>query len=221
MLLDCWTDSDYPECPSDTWTHHEWDLNVSRYTPTQSPEATRPPTRSRVPSTRRTRLRPGRSPRSSSHILPGPPGTEVSWSSAPGPEPGLRLWGSGQRTWTQRLTDSHWQRLVHVITSTSTFGFPSVVNGCLVTGGCDDNARRISPKIWHLHVRCSSALFSVEHIVCFFFSSHSSSSHQTPKRTDTNSSSLLGVRSGNARRWKQNVQLISCCLTHSVPLAAA
>lgn len=66
--------------------------------PTRSRGARPPPRRSRVPWTRRTRLRPGRSPRSTSRIPPGPPETGVAWSSAPGSGSGRGL-QDGEATW--------------------------------------------------------------------------------------------------------------------------
>lgn len=72
-----------PECPRVR----------ERVVPTSSPAARRPPTRSRVPWTRRTRLRPGRSPRSRSRIPLGPAGTGSAGSSAPAGELGPALWG--------------------------------------------------------------------------------------------------------------------------------
>lgn len=76
----------------------ECTVNGLRSKPTRSRGARRPPTRSRVPSTRRTSHRWGRSPHSSSRILLGPPRTAVVWSSAPGWESGRTLEDDGKKT---------------------------------------------------------------------------------------------------------------------------
>lgn len=98
----------------------ELHLNASfkwtgKLTHTLSPKAKRPPRRSHVPSTMQTRLRPGRSPRSRSHIPPGPPRTGVSWFSAPGWEPDqtLKVEGGGReknnmKTLTVNRFILHW-----------------------------------------------------------------------------------------------------------------
>lgn len=61
--------------------------------PTRSRGAKRPPTRSRVPWTRRTSPPSGRNPPSTSRILLAPPGTAGAWSSAPRGESGRTLRG--------------------------------------------------------------------------------------------------------------------------------
>ncbi|MEQ2192936.1 hypothetical protein XENOCAPTIV_020236 [Xenoophorus captivus] len=74
---------------------------------TRSREAKRRPRRCRVPSTRRTRRRPERNPRSRSHIPPGPAATEAVLSSAPGGELGQTLGGGEKSELDQGLTDSY------------------------------------------------------------------------------------------------------------------
>lgn len=61
--------------------------------PTRSRGAKRPPTRSRVPWTRRTSPPSGRNPPSTSRILLAPPRTAGAWSSAPRGESGRTLRG--------------------------------------------------------------------------------------------------------------------------------
>lgn len=65
--------------------------------PTRSRAARRPPTRSRVPWTRRTSLPSGRSPPSMFRIPLVPPRTAGAWSSAPGGESGRTLRGEQER----------------------------------------------------------------------------------------------------------------------------
>lgn len=134
--------------------------------PTQSPAARRPPTRCRVPSTRRTRLRPGRSPRSRSRIPPGAAATEAVWSSAPGAELGLTLGGHGKPECDQGSVDSF-----PTVRDSSSFPHlhpPSIPPGNLGHPGAlpGDGAPL---KDQSLHVGCSSVLLSVEHIVSFTF----------------------------------------------------
>lgn len=65
--------------------------------PTRSRGARRPPTRYRVPWTRRTSPRSGRNPPSTSRIPLAPPRTAGAWSSAPGGESGRTLRGGQER----------------------------------------------------------------------------------------------------------------------------
>lgn len=76
--------------------------------PTQSRAAKRPPTRSRVPWTRRTSPLSGRSPPSMFRIPLAPPRTADAWSSARGGESGRTLRGEQERkaTFIKRQTRS-------------------------------------------------------------------------------------------------------------------
>lgn len=127
--------------------------------PTRSREARRPPRRCRVPSTRRTTLRRGRSPRSRSHIPPGPPATQGAWSSAPGWELGRTLAEHGKETLI-KLNDC---RIRHSLTQTAGwFAFAvlrrfHVFSGVrrLVTKRCDDNTTGalLSKRLTELQLR--------------------------------------------------------------------
>lgn len=89
--------------------------------PTRSRGAKRPPTRSRVPWTRRTSPPWGRNPPSTSRILLAPPRTAGAWSSAPRGESGRTLRG-GQARRKAALIKMH--------SSSTPAPFPFLPPGC-------------------------------------------------------------------------------------------
>lgn len=124
--------------------------------PTRSRGAKRPPTRSRVPWTRRTSPPWGRNPPSTSRILLGPPRTAGAWSSAPRGESGRTLTGGRQRKAT----------FIKMHSSSTPVPFPILLLPPLP--GC------FYPD-QHAHVAGGSAFFSVEHIAAAFTCSSSRS----------------------------------------------
>lgn len=119
--------------------------------PTRSRGAKRPPTRSRVPWTRRTSPPSGRNPPSTSRILLAPPRTAGAWSSAPRGESGRTLRGGRESKAT--FIKMHSPPLWMFLQAPPPPGYPDR----------------------HSHVAGGSAFFSVEHIVAAFTCSSSRS----------------------------------------------
>lgn len=126
--------------------------------PTRSRGAKRPPTRSRVPWTRRTSPPWGRNPPSKSRILLALPRTAGAWSSAPRGESGRTLRGGQERKAT----------FIKMHSSSTPAPLPPPTPWMFLQAppppGYPDR---------HSHVAGGSAFFSVEHIVAAFTCSSS------------------------------------------------
>lgn len=161
--------------------------------PTRSRGATRPPTRSRVPWTRRTSPLWGRSPPSTSHSQTGPPRTGGAGSSAPGGESGRTLRGGQERKATELKGEG-----VHPPLELLFFPPP----GCFSRLRLDTGA--------HTYTSPAAPRF-------FPWSTSSPSSHARPHGPGPGSVALHERRRFDSCPGAS--LCVSCCLTHPGPLA--